>query len=104
MGLYARARRYLGGVEVGDKPKGGAVLGPGAGGNVRGHVRGLAYGNIERPQLAQLVGKKVRKVKLARRRWNLVTVCIAGLRVDLNIAQEALKHIGLLLVRHTAPL
>ena len=92
--LHTGARRNLGGVEVCYQAQGGLVLRARARRNMRAHVSMLGHMGIGRAELAQLLGQDVGKVKLNGARRHLVAVCILGLRVDLDVAQKALKDVG----------
>ena len=92
--LHAGARRNLGGVEVCDQTQGGLVLRARARRNMRADVGMFGHMGIGRAELAQLLGQYVGKVKLNGARRHLVAVCILGLRVDLDVAQKALKDVG----------
>ena len=92
--LYAGTRRDLGGVQVGDQAQSGFVLGPSARGNMRADIGVLGHMGIGRAEFAQLLGQDVGKVKLNGARRHLVAVCILRLRVDLDVAQKALKDVG----------
>ena len=92
--LHAGARRNLGGVEVRDQAQGGLVLSARARRNMRADVGMFGHMGIGRAKLAQLLGQDVGKVKLNGARRHLIAVCILGLRVDLDVAQKALKDVG----------
>ena len=92
--LHTGARRNLGGVEVCDQTQGGLVLRTRARRNMRADVGMLGHMGIGRAEFAQLLGQDVGKVKLNGARGYLVAVCILGLRVDLDVAQKALKDVG----------
>ena len=90
----ARARGRLGGVEVRDEPEPRRVLGPGARGDVGGHVGVVAHGDVPGAELAQLVGEEVGEVELAGGGGDPVGVLVARLGVHLHVAEEPLEDIG----------
>ncbi len=89
--LHARARRVRGDVDVGDQPDGvrGAVRG-GQGGE---DVAVVVERGVVEADRAQLVDEHPREVELAGGARAPGAVA-RGLRVDADVAQEALQHVG----------
>ena len=95
MRLHPEARDDLGGVEVGDEPERRLVLGTRACGDLRRHIGMIGHRDVLGTKAAQLVGEHAGEVELDLARGRLVGMRIARGRVDLHIAQETLKDIGL---------
>ena len=96
MGLDAVSGRLLGGVEVRDETKARTVARAFGGGNPCGDVGVVGNVDIASPELAELVGKHAGEIELNVGRRHPVAVLVCGLRIDLDVAQEALEDIGLM--------